>query len=80
MIMFLTRLIRRLRGLGTCPECGGPTIRGQCAPCLEMFAVASAAKIIREVRADNEILRCENRLLSERLMVHEIIMRAKRDG
>lgn len=83
---FLTRLFRRLRGLGTCPDCGGPTIRDRCPLCLEMFAVTRAAKIIREVRADNkalgadnEILRCENRILSERLMVYEIIAKAKHD-
>jgi len=72
----LLRLLRRLRGLSTCPTCSGPTLKGKCPACIQA-AVVRATNYMLEIHTRNQVLSNENRLLSRRLMVHE--MKAARE-
>jgi len=48
----LLRLTRWLRGLGTCRDCGGETIKGKCPMCLR-FDGAEAKRDALELRMRN---------------------------
>jgi len=68
----LLHLTRWLRGLGTCQDCGGPTIGGKCPACLQGLA-SMWAEAVRETGEENKVIHTENRQLSRRLMVFELI-------
>jgi len=67
----LLHLTRWLRGLGTCQDCGGPTIGGKCPACMQAMAVA-AANLMCEIHGRNQLLSTENQMLSRRLMIHDL--------